>query len=270
MVYNGPRSGQDLPPGWAPLDDATLQARPEAASPQALPMGARPPGGSGSRAALAFIGVLALIIVVLVALMFLVLPVRKSSTDASADHAVHTSATTTEPAADVAGIDGGPGPIAGRNFSVGDNPYTIGAGQLPFAFAFPAGWSCIYSTASTIQTTGGYTCYQDNINNGGGPSRAGGRIGYQRCASRCTQAEIDEVGRKMRIDDGDWRRIDSSTTFGEHRGILNGEQKVRVGMRRVYARGSAPDTIAFAVLTGDPGFRDTMLKVLNSVRANTP
>lgn len=240
------------------------------------------PGGvRGSRPALIFLAVGAVVVMMLV-VSFVVLfsSSARSASDASTIPTAEESAparpaesappfeTPTEtPEPSVAGIDGGPGMVAGNNFSVADHPYKIGPTRLPFAFAFPAGWDCMYSSESTVQTTGGYTCFQSAFATR--ESRVGGRIGYQRCAEACTQAEIDEVGKKMYIEPDDWRDVDPTTTFAERSGKADGQDKVRVGMRQVYApSGGEPNTIAFAVLTGDPEYRDTMLKVLNSVRAN--
>ncbi|MYR08613.1 hypothetical protein GTV32_20910 [Gordonia sp. SID5947] len=241
---------------------------------------AEPPlGGAGSSApALTVLGIGILVVVLLlagiVALLSRVdLPRHAAASDAlvpsgSASSVSSPSSSSTEaPAPTLAAIDGRPGPVAGANFSVADRPYEVGPKRLPFGFAFPAHWDCIYSTKSTVQTTGGYTCFEAT-----GDSRVGGRIGYQQCAAVCTPAEVLEVGDKMYIDPRDWRPIDAQTTFADVTGPMVGTNvtRTRVGMRYVYAPGgrAAPSIIAFAVLTGDPAYRETMLKVLNSVRAN--
>ncbi|MGV9712174.1 hypothetical protein ACWDTI_16095 [Gordonia sp. NPDC003424] len=239
-----------------------------------------PGGARGSASALIFLGVGALVVLLLVVTV-VVGPTRVDlPTGHSAQHTPSMSTTlsasswspTPTPEPSVAAIDGGPGPVAGNNFSAADDPYKVGPKNMPFAFAFPAGWDCMYSTLSSVNTTGGYTCFQSDRTTGGGESRVGGRIGYQRCAAVCTPAEIAEVGTQMRIVPDDWRQIDPSTTFAERTGEMadNPMPQTRVGMRYAYAPGGRgePTVIAFAVLTGDSGFRDTMLKVLNSVRAN--
>ncbi|MFW0795412.1 hypothetical protein AAFP30_16495 [Gordonia sp. CPCC 205515] len=260
-----------------------------------VPGSAGPPAwdrreSGGSRPALLVLGVGVTVVVLLIVGIVALLVRSGSSMTQSASDLIPTQsvaesspssarqsvpAETSEPEPNVAGIDGGPGPVAGNNFSVADNPYKIGPTRMPFAFAFPDGWDCMFSTTSTVQTTGGYTCMESSLDTSGGTivtkeSHAGGRVGFQHCGAVCTPADIDEVGKQMRILPDDWRDIEASTTFAERTGEIGDETQTRVGMRHVYAPGGAgePTVIAFAVMTGDPEYRDTMLKILNSVRVN--
>ncbi|MFW0783859.1 hypothetical protein AAFP35_05010 [Gordonia sp. CPCC 206044] len=248
---------EELPPGWSRMY-ATGDIAPVRSD-------------RGSRPALLFIGAMLVVIIVLAGLI--VLLARSVDRDRSDEPAVATPSTTvgattptSTPAPAVSGIDGGPGLVAGPNFADTDNPYRIAAQRLPFAFAFPDGWDCMYGSHA-VPTSGGYTCFESR----GGDSRVGGVVGYQRCAAACTADDLSALGEHMHVDAGSWRPVDPSTTFSDVHGTNDaGEPKERIGMRFVYAQGGRGEatTIAFVVMTGDPEMRDTMLKIVNSVRAN--
>lgn len=168
----------------------------------------------------------------------------------------------------LAGVDGLPGPIAGNNFAPAENPYTIADfGGVPFAFGIPEDWDCL-AGSSVFRTTGVATCTTE----GSYGAATGGSIGYSACRAACTPHDIDNLIAQLYIDRDKWRKLDDTTGFADIQGMARGGLKSRVGLYHVFTpEGSAvPSGIAYAQLTGPIEQRDTMLKVLNSIRANLP
>ena len=177
-------------------------------------------------------------------------------------------ADTRYPALPLRGVDGGPGPVAGNNFSPAERPYVVSdfAG-IRYSFGIPGDWSC-GSGSSVVSTTGEATCFQERTTT---TTRAGGIVGYQKCAAtRCTIVDADKLGNQIRVSRGSWRVIDDTTWYAEESGTIDGVRKVRMAIRHVFTTADGQAGIAFAQLDGPPSKRGELLKIINSIRANTP
>ena len=173
------------------------------------------------------------------------------------------------PSLPMRGVDGGTGPVKGSNFSAADRPYVISddfAG-IEYTFGIPDDWSC-GAGSSAVSATGEATCFEENTSK---TTAAGGLVAYQKCAAtRCTTTDVKRVTSQVRVDREAWRAVDDTTWYAEQSGTLNGVRKVRVAVAHVFHTADGEAGIAFAQLDGPPSKRGELLKIINSIRANTP
>ncbi|WP_461665739.1 hypothetical protein [Gordonia sputi] len=173
------------------------------------------------------------------------------------------------PSLPMRGVDGGPGLVRGSNFSPSDRPYVISddfAG-IEYTFGIPDDWSC-GAGSSAVSANGKATCFQEDTTK---TSAAGGVVAYQKCAAtRCTTADVKGVTSQVRVDSESWRAVDDTTWYAEQSGSIKGVRKVRVAVAHVFHTADGEAGIAFAQLDGPPSKRGELLKIINSIRANTP
>ena len=173
------------------------------------------------------------------------------------------------PSAPMRGVDGDAGPVKGSNFSPSDRPYVISndfAG-IEYTFGIPGDWSC-GAGSSVVSANGEATCFEEGTTK---TTAAGGLVAYQKCAeSRCTTTDVKRATSQLRVDREAWRAVDETTWYAEQSGTLNGVRKVRVAVAHVFHTADGEHGVAFAQFDGPPSKRGELLKIINSIRANTP
>lgn len=167
------------------------------------------------------------------------------------------------------GVDGRHGPLVGENFSPADHPTVIANWSgVRYTYGIPSKWSCAKGS-SIFHSTGVMTCWDEKMSDGRG---AGGAVGYQDCAHTCTAVDVERIGMQLRMDPRAWRVLDSTTWSAEQAGSMDGRPIVRVALRHTFTPAGSyiRNGIAYSQLTGPADKRGEMLKILNSIRANTP
>jgi hypothetical protein len=166
---------------------------------------------------------------------------------------------------------GAPGPVAGPTYGKDEKKFHMKLRGLPFEFDAPGTWGCMRSDREPFVTR--FICVDD-----GGtfpPSKkdgAGGMIGLQTCAAPCGDGERKALRKAIVVDEGDWKRTDSTTMYAEVRGKdSKGKDAVRVAMSHVFASkpGGQLDTAVAVQLTGPPDTKQTMQKLINEIRIRT-
>lgn len=166
---------------------------------------------------------------------------------------------------------GAPGPVAGPTYGKGEKKYHMKLGGLPFEFDAPGTWGCMRTDREPFVTR--FICVDD-----GGtfpPSKkdgAGGMVGLQTCAAPCGDGERKALRKAIVVDEGDWKRTDSTTMYAEIEGKdSKGKQAVRVAMSHVFASkpGGQIDSAVAVQLTGPPDTKQTMQKLINEIRIRT-
>lgn len=181
----------------------------------------------------------------------------------------HADTNGRYPSLPMRGVDGGPGLVAGTNFSPADHPYVISDGfaGIEYTFGIPGDWSC-GAGSSAVSASGRATCFEERTTK---TSSAGGVVAYQKCAAqRCTSADVNRVAAKIRVKRESWRSVDETTSYAEESGTIDSIRKVRVAVIHEFHTADGKAGIAFAQLDGPPAKRGVLLKIVNSIRANTP
>ena len=188
---------------------------------------------------------------------------------ASVAATAHADTDGRYPSLPLRGVDGGVGPVKGSNFSSSDRPYVVSDGfaGIEYSFGIPGDWSC-GAGSSAVSATGKATCFEENTSK---TSAAGGVVAYQKCAAtQCTSTDVERVTSRVRVDRDSWRAVDDTTWYAEQSGSIKGVRKVRVAVAHVFHTTDGESGIAFAQLDGPPSKRSELLKIINSIRANTP
>ena len=88
--------------------------------------------------------------------------------------------------------------------------------------------------------------------------------------TRCTTTDVKRATSQLRVDREAWRAVDETTWYAEQSDTLNGVRKVRVAVAHVFRTADGEHGVAFAQFDGPPSKRGELLKIINSIRANTP
>lgn len=154
--------------------------------------------------------------------------------------------------------------VKGPVWRKGDHTYTMRLPEVGLVFRTPPKWGCMRSENAKAPNIR-WTC----VDEGGGMPGAGLTVEVRPCASGCP-ATVRKAARKEVSPQGNWKSSDSSTSYSEW---VDGGSRKMMTLHFYHQdnerRGVNAQVIALGIAAGKDQ-ADTVWKVLNDLRANTP